>query len=320
LAELWNVTEDDVPELLNTESYLRSVDKHFLKPLLDNNEGIFGGSYIDVKKDKIIIRTLNLTGRNIILSSPQIRPYRRLLKFKLARYSLAYLKTMLTKIIDEGRKYKPRGITTYIERELNKVIVWTDYKADEHNQAFLNAIQSYNATIRYYGNSTRLPRKRSPNLTDTKRIITRQIMNGDGIINNSTRGICTSGFWVIDLNGNDYVVTAGHCGPLTPGEIYFTLSRNSSEPKDEIGPMVHNDLHGTDFGLIQNLIASTMHSIRGDSGSPVFYSQKTPFMSLQGIHVMADYSEKWGNIALTIKTKDIFEKSEIPIFLGDHYI
>ncbi|CAG8500209.1 24854_t:CDS:2 [Racocetra persica] len=207
--------------------------------------------------------------------------------------------------------------------ERNKVIVWTTYIQDKYNRAFLNAIQSYEPIIRYHGKPTRLSRKRTPNLTHTKRIITRQIINGDGIINKDRGAICTSGFWVIDLNNTDHIVTAGHCAPINAESIYYTLSRNSSEPKDEIGPMVHNDVHGTDFGLIQiweNFIASTMDSTGGDSGSPVFYSQKMPFVSLQGIHVMADYSERWGKIALTLKTKEIFEKSQIPIILGDSYI
>ncbi|CAG8770083.1 36543_t:CDS:1, partial [Racocetra persica] len=54
---------------------------------------------------------------------------------------------------------------------------------------------------------------------------------------------------------------------------------------------------------------------KSDSGSPVFYSRDLPFVSLLGIHMISVYSKSLGDIMLTIKLQDIFNKAPMELVL-----
>ncbi|CAG8827522.1 14580_t:CDS:1, partial [Cetraspora pellucida] len=229
------------------------------------NEESFGGSYINVKRNKIIIMIVDETKKDIILNSPDIQPHRELLIFEPTLNSLSSLRNASLQIVAKARAHHPLGVLIYIDIEENNIVIFLTHIADEFNKPFIDVIKQYNPVIRYYDlNVQEQPsRKRPRNSIDTKRDINRQIINGDIIYHLRLKTICTAGFWVIDNELNNYIVTAGHCidtNNTTFGHNTFYMKPlNSSErdkglrfrEEDTIGPMVFHDLDGTDFGLIR---------------------------------------------------------------------
>ncbi|CAG8796842.1 10841_t:CDS:1, partial [Cetraspora pellucida] len=157
------------------------------------NEESFGGTYINVKRNKIIIRIVDETKKDIILNSPNIQPHRELLIFEIALNSLSSLKNTSLEIVAKSRTHHAFG-SMYIDIEENNIVVFMPLITDERNnrsfidprtKPFINEIMKYNPVIRFYDVLVQgePSRKRPRNSTHTKREIERQIINGDVIYN-----------------------------------------------------------------------------------------------------------------------------------------
>ncbi|CAG8689448.1 12620_t:CDS:2 [Cetraspora pellucida] len=338
LSKLWNVPESEVPNLLNIEKNLCMVDE-LLKPFLEQNEESFGGTYINVKRNIIIIMIVDETKKDIILNSPDIQTHRELLIFELVQNSLSSLKNTSTQIVANSRQHRPIDGFMYIDIEENDVILFMPLNIDERNRSsivernkpFIDSIIQYNPVIRFYevlveGQPSR---KRPRNSTDTKRDIGRQIINGDAIYNIGKNSRCTAGFWVIDEKQNNYIVTAGHCinfnntNPIH--NIFCVKPLNSSESdglsfkqEDAIGPMIFHDL-GYSLHLnyvTDDLIVTTFIGAKGDSGGPAFYLRDLPYVSLHGIIIAGGKSGEWGHLTFIVKTDYIIGAADRTIELG----
>ncbi|CAG8733360.1 14049_t:CDS:1, partial [Cetraspora pellucida] len=237
------------------------------------NEESFGGTYINVKRNKIIIKIVDETKKDIILNSPNIQPYRELLIFEPALNSLSAMENTSRQIVADARKHRPSAGLMYIDIEENNIVLFMPLMTDErnrsfiypHNKPFITEIIEYNPIIRFYDVLVQgqPSRKRPRNSTHTKRDIERPIINGDIIYNLGKGSSCTAGFWVVDDNLNNYIITAGHCidsNNTTPDHNTFFMKPLNSSKSDEveifdvedlIGPMVSHDLVETDFGIIK---------------------------------------------------------------------
>ncbi|CAG8800939.1 19568_t:CDS:2 [Cetraspora pellucida] len=330
LSKLWNVTEIEVPNLLNIEKNLCMVDG-LLKPFLEQNGESFGGSYINVKSNKIIIRIVDETKKDIILNSPDIQPHRELLIFEPALNSLSSLKNSLLEIVAKSRTHRPFDVLGYIDIEENNVILFLAHIADRsnrssinaRNKSFIDAIIQYNPVIHYYDvNVQEQPsRKRPRNSTDTKRDISQQLINGDAIYNTGKGSRCTAGFWVIDEDENDYIVTAGHCidpRNRTPNHNTFFMKplnssdRLSSNKEDAVGPMGYS-FHLND--VIDDMIVTNFFGAKVDSGGPVFYLRDLPYVSLHGIISSGFNSREWGPFNFIVKADYIIGAADRTIEL-----
>ncbi|CAG8855502.1 13523_t:CDS:1, partial [Gigaspora margarita] len=78
VAQYLNVSESEVPELLSNQKILTEGNR-ILTPLL--NPSIFGGSYIDIKANKININILDMSQQGIITNNTAMKPYLNLLLF-----------------------------------------------------------------------------------------------------------------------------------------------------------------------------------------------------------------------------------------------
>ncbi|CAG8514251.1 13775_t:CDS:2 [Cetraspora pellucida] len=309
LSKLWNVTVIEVPNLLNIEKNLCTVDG-LLKPFLEQNEESFGGTYINVKRNKIIIMIVDETKKDIILNSPDIQPHIELLIFQPALNSLSSLKNSSLQIVANSRRHRPIEVLMYIDIEENNIVIFIPFITDERNKPFIDirnkpfmdSISQYNPVMRLFDvNMQGQPsRKRPRNSTHTKREIGRQIINGGAIYNLGSKAICTAGFWVIDEELNNYLVTAGHCidrNNTTPDHnTFYLMPLNSSEKvssfskkNDEIGPMVFHDLKETDFGLIRitNVAIKPTKVIRNTNSDPYrqLFIRDAETISTHGAHL-----------------------------------
>ncbi|CAG8508227.1 22152_t:CDS:2 [Cetraspora pellucida] len=302
LSKLWNVTEIEVPNLLNIEKNLCKVDG-LLKPFLEQNEESFGGTYINVKSNKIIIMIVDETKKDIILNSSDIQPHRELLIFVLAINSLSSLKNSSKQIVAKSRTHHPVGVFIYIDIEENNIVIFLAHIADRRNKPFIDAIREDNPVIRYYDvNVQGQPSRTQPrNSTHTKRGIDRQIINGDFIYNLGSRAKCTAGFPVADRELKNYIVTAGHCidsnNTASDHNTFYMMPLNSSESdevlrfrkKDLIGPMVLHDLEETDFGLIRltNPDIKPTNVIRNTNSDPYrqLFIKDREIISTHGAHL-----------------------------------
>ncbi|CAG8685466.1 15131_t:CDS:2, partial [Racocetra persica] len=122
LAILWEVEDKKVLELLNVEKKLIMVDG-ILQPLLDKFSSSFGGSYIDVFKEKVFINTLDFSKTKNIESTSEIKPYKNLLEFKPASNSLVELRSKFQTICKIAEQNLPKNVEIFIDMEQNNVVV-----------------------------------------------------------------------------------------------------------------------------------------------------------------------------------------------------
>ncbi|CAG8470963.1 13405_t:CDS:1 [Cetraspora pellucida] len=300
LSKLWNVTESDVPYLLNIEKNLCMVDV-LLKPYLEQNGESFGGTYINVKMNKIIIRIVDETKKDIILNSSDIQPHRELLIFVPALNSLPSLKNSLREIIAKSRTHRPISVFIYIDIEENNIVIFLSQITDKLNKRFIDAIRQYNPVILHKNeNAQEQPSiKQHTNSTHTKREIDRQIINGDAIYNLGSITRCTAGFWIIDKELRNYIVTAGHCidsnNTTLDHNTFYMMPLNSSDEElrfrkgDAIGPMVLHDLKKSDFGLIgiTNVDIKPTRVIRNTDSDPYrqLFIKDREIISTHGAHL-----------------------------------
>ncbi|CAG8718336.1 1444_t:CDS:1, partial [Gigaspora margarita] len=96
------------------------------------------------------------------------------------------------------------------------------------------------------------------NTEKRKRLIEYRLLGGDGLHDINGRELCSVGLWVRDSNGQDYIMTAGHCDFVSPrnqqGFVDFYQKGWHSLPTyNYIGPLEHNSYAPYDFGLIRHI-------------------------------------------------------------------
>ncbi|RIB03805.1 hypothetical protein C2G38_2254784 [Gigaspora rosea] len=247
LAELWNVNDAEIPNLLAIEEQLIIVDRT-LQLLLESYESSFGGTYIDVKKEKVLINTIDFSKVPIILNSPEIKlnNYSRFLDFVPAERSFTKLKYNLIKISDLIKKYRPSEIQCYIDMKLNNVVI--GYTNKYRNRKFIKSAEKYNPNFIQQRNSDSEDEKpKAFQAQIASRDIIPKIFNGDGIT--TLEYDCSIGF---PARNNDliYIVTAAHC--YKENKLYYHIPWNSNIVYTQLGQMVKSEhMYEYDFGLIK---------------------------------------------------------------------
>ncbi|RIB25625.1 hypothetical protein C2G38_2165446 [Gigaspora rosea] len=261
LAKLWNIDDEQIPEYLNIEKNLSTIDG-ILKPYLDNDN--FGGSYIDVIQGKVLINTLNETRAEQIKNRSEIRPFVNSLNFSKAVNSTAKLNSGIKNILNLAKRYNPTNLLVYIDAKVNNIIIATcDENRNSKNKAFLNATKIYYPIYIYYicipkTNNGSIISQNNMKL-ESRNDIVNYILAGDGIyiydIVNKTSYSCSAGFWATDrsLPNNNFIATAGHC--YIPSAFYYLLPWNATNATVRnveyyIGKMLFHYLSPMDFGLI----------------------------------------------------------------------
>ncbi|CAG8677976.1 30507_t:CDS:2, partial [Racocetra persica] len=175
LAELWDVDDNEVPKRLEIEKKLITADE-ILKELLDRYSKSFGGSFVSLTKQKIIINTIDKSKIRYIKDSPQMRNYERFLLFQAANKSLQELKFSFDQIKKLAVEYRTNNselhMLFYTDIIINNnVVVLRNYNLSKE---FINSIKEYGPRLFY-------PKKlhESRSLVISKRQNKGTIQNGD---------------------------------------------------------------------------------------------------------------------------------------------
>ncbi|RIB24248.1 hypothetical protein C2G38_2169069 [Gigaspora rosea] len=115
LARLWDVEDTEVPELLKIERNLISIDE-LLRPILEQDDFIssFGGTYINIFENHIVVNTVNYSKVDDLLALPQIISHEAFLHFNEANNSMKFInatKPFNPKIFYADNFTAPQNIT-----------------------------------------------------------------------------------------------------------------------------------------------------------------------------------------------------------------
>ncbi|CAG8599250.1 17805_t:CDS:1 [Cetraspora pellucida] len=271
LAKLWKVNNTKIPTLLRHEKNLMIVDK-LLQPFLEKHSTSFGGTFINVPKNRIIINVVgkvNKTMKDIIKSTVRSYRHRPKLVYRKVNNSLAALRYTFDQVSNLAERFKPLDITCYINIKLNYVVLQSFPSHDKQNGMFFDAvkqIRQYNETI-HFSRSDGI--QSSDIKVDSMKIdnINTSILGGDGLYNKQDHRTCSLGLWAKsnDLK-SDYFVTAGHCSNSNNTSFYY-YPWNTTGHSTYIGYMRFWRTHPLDVGLILinndkiiNFINTTMNS------------------------------------------------------------
>ncbi|CAG8503461.1 10943_t:CDS:2 [Cetraspora pellucida] len=286
LAELWNTTNDQIPVLLAIEANLTMVDE-ILKPLLEEHSTSFGGTYINVITNRIIINTVDYTKVDIIIS--RMESYKHLFIFKNVTNSLVTLRNSFDQISEQAKSLRPLNIACFIDMEVNNIVlyIWKGY--NQYNRVFLEAIEPYNVIKRFVNQSSGPPP--DTDVDDiTIRTIATPILGGDGIINKVEDKLCSVGFWAKskDLK-TDYIVTAKHCA-LRPNSFFNHIQWNKTTDISyfTLGYMLQN-FKSFDIGLIAFIghytfkLEMTIRNVDSANSQLIIYDDEA--VSSYGAHI-----------------------------------
>ncbi|CAG8679657.1 14971_t:CDS:1 [Dentiscutata erythropus] len=242
LAKLWDVSDNQLPNLLENEKKLIMVDK-IVKQLIENYEKDFGGTYIDLEKNLLIIYTLNFTKADIIKTSPQLSDYLNLTSFVPADNSLYTLKKSFNETRALAKKLIPKSTVLFIDIKLNDIVIILYHKHSGQNEEFVEKVKQYNLTLEYVDEIVSTAPHRNI-------VSTIPIMGGDGLYNPVYNSACSVGFWAKRKNLSDnYIVTAGHCSkPHNP--IIYLRQWDSKVARFPIGPIIFNKSQPIDVSLV----------------------------------------------------------------------
>ncbi|RIB22803.1 hypothetical protein C2G38_2033294 [Gigaspora rosea] len=247
LAKLWEVDDTEVPNLLERERTLIAIDKN-LSSILEQDDFIssFGGTYIDIFENHIVVNTVDSSKVDDLLALPQIKPNEDFLSFKEANNSMSLLKSNFEQILHQADLIRPPLVVIYTDMVDNNNVIYvpniTSYTE------FLDATKPFDPIVIEINPSA------SQNLAQSRRninLIEVKVLGGDGL-HNDQAGMCSAGFWVIDIDeqGNGqkdfYIITAGHC--YEPG-VWTHQPWGYNGPPLLIGTMVFNSSN-YDFGVI----------------------------------------------------------------------
>ncbi|CAG8627173.1 16873_t:CDS:1, partial [Cetraspora pellucida] len=249
LKQYLKVSERELPGLLANEEILIKGNR-LLTPLLD--ESSFGGSYIDIKANKININIVDSSKKDDIMSKPVMKEYLNLLSFKKVSNSLDKLNTALNELHNMAKRYNATNLTLSNEYEFNKIFIYLNVNYHEKNKEFIdNAEKLYTNLLHIV---IKAENKISFNLSSSSSALkTRDIENvifgGDGLINEDGDQ-CTAGFWMRQDNFS-FLVTAGHCAKdanHTPdGNVRFY---SYPDPNFFVGEMTYYEHQEVDKGFI----------------------------------------------------------------------
>ncbi|CAG8788535.1 16648_t:CDS:2, partial [Dentiscutata erythropus] len=261
LAELWDVEDSELLNLLAIEGKLITIDIT-LQQLLKDHSSSFGGTYIDVKKNQVFVNTVNPSVVPIIKSSSAFNnnDYLNFITFVTKSNSMDILAYRIIKIYEKIKQFKPINILCYIDIELNNVVIRHDQKT---NDEFINSVREYNPIFVQFEVGLSHPRCNENNddiritqFSISRRDLNLKILSGEGLINLFNDLGCSVGFWARDKkNANlNYIVTAGHCSSklsrLVDTENFAHMAWDSTE-RNLLGRMVESKNIGKyDFGLI----------------------------------------------------------------------
>ncbi|RIA99989.1 hypothetical protein C2G38_1399120 [Gigaspora rosea] len=253
LAKYWGVPVEKVPELLAIEQNLIMVDG-ILKPRLDTSS--FGGTYINAKENKVFINTLNSSMIPIVKSFPEIKPYIDLLSFLNATKSSYQLNTTFNELTILAQKLNAYNVEIGINPKFNNIVIYLNHKDDKVNKNFIDSAAKFNPIMQY---SETYPTDSTPlesNIEKRKRLIEYRLLDGDGLHDRDGDTVCSVGLWVRDSNGQDYIMTAGHCDFASPrnpqGFVdFYQKGWYSLSTYNYIGPLEYFSYAPYDFGLIR---------------------------------------------------------------------
>ncbi|RIB20148.1 hypothetical protein C2G38_2244740 [Gigaspora rosea] len=256
LAVLWGVEANELPDKLNDERNLINVDE-LLKPLLDDIN--FGGSWIDVKEDKVFINTLNVSKEEEIIA--KMSEYKDYLSFIQTNKSLNELSSSFEQIKSLANENEAEDIYGYIDNSENNIVIYLEQnEGDNKNKEFIDAAKQFDPIFKY-GNpaDSDSVSDSSPDSYDPKKfgLDTRQqklVLIGDGLVRLIKFATCTAGCLARDKNNPDtrYFVTSGHCyDKKRPDRNDFFYSPWGKLYTDDlVGRMVTGFLKPHDFGLL----------------------------------------------------------------------
>ncbi|CAG8806935.1 18670_t:CDS:1, partial [Racocetra persica] len=107
LSQFLNVPESKVPNLVAQQKTLIEGNRQLISLL---NGSIYGGSYIDLKENKIIINTKDLSKDDDIKNNIKMKPYRNLLSFVKAKNSLMDLNSTFEKLSILAEQYDMKDL------------------------------------------------------------------------------------------------------------------------------------------------------------------------------------------------------------------
>ncbi|RIB29598.1 hypothetical protein C2G38_2056353 [Gigaspora rosea] len=254
LAILWNIRDDQIPDALQREMNLITVDET-LKPFLDDFN--FGGTYIDFLSNMVFVKTLNFTRAREIITLPQINPYENFITFKGALNSTNRLKTAVNEMFLLADDHEAHAVCVYIDVILNDIIIASFYKEAKDNTPFFDSVKKYYPIFKFYNSNEEIFSNISSlnNKRLRKRNIEEVILAGDGLDYEDSEigedGTCSCGFWARNsLNPNiNYIGTAGHC---FTNQDYYHIPWDSPtrENLKSIGQTAFDVTSPQDFGLI----------------------------------------------------------------------
>ncbi|KAF0557221.1 S1 family peptidase [Gigaspora margarita] len=229
LAKLWGISDTEVPEWLDAEKYLIMIDG-ILRPILEwdkNFSSSFGGTYIDIFKNWLVVNTVDYSKVEELLALPQISPYNKSLYFENVTDSIEQLKYSLQEITLIADSYDVRGALIYTNMELNNIVIYFFDTLINHTE-FINAVEPFNPEIIYastqsFSQNMIRPRRRDVNSRD----LVVKVSGGDGVYNEAGGGVmCSIGCWLKHQRTSDnlYITTAGHCYDEGSDENYFYYS------------------------------------------------------------------------------------------------
>ncbi|CAG8542627.1 9326_t:CDS:1, partial [Cetraspora pellucida] len=302
LAKLWDVEDTDLLNLLAIEEKLTIIDRT-LQLLLENHDSSFGGTYINIKAKKVFVNTVDFTVMNNITDSSEIKngDYVNFINFIPANNSMTTLKFRFNSIFNLIKQYKPISIQLYIDMELNNVVIRHLEENIKKNELFIKFASQYEPTFirpSALPNSNCQNQKISQTRISNRDLITHQILNGDGIYNNATGGLCSAAFLARSNNTDNpkYIVTAGHCSDQfqrfsNVAQLFYHYPWGSEKPLNFLGKMIESEnIDFYDFGLIEltdNYIEqSTQHLRNSDSNQYVeLFAEGGKNITSHGVHL-----------------------------------
>ncbi|CAG8592609.1 8973_t:CDS:2 [Cetraspora pellucida] len=276
-----------------------SVDK-ILQPLLIRYATSFGGSYIDIRKKRLIVNTIDHGKVNEIKS--RMRENSKFLSFENAIYgkSMHNLKVSFDGIVKLAIDYLKNNdselnANIYIDIKENNVVVILGEYDNINNQTFISSLMRYNPLIKIFSKHQSDPNISKRQSKIGRRDISKRIFSGDGLYNGVGEFECSAGFWVKNRDLIDYIVTAGHCvmnsNTRKSNDFYhYPWDAASNKTLNYIGESVFSNLEPYDFALIQvfgNDSKLSMNEVKNIDyiRFPQLFITKTLPVSSYGIHI-----------------------------------
>ncbi|KAF0392153.1 S1 family peptidase [Gigaspora margarita] len=132
LAILWKILNDQVNEYLEREDVL-AIKEALVSSIMEIiGEESFGGIYVDVKTNKLIVNINNPALEN----SPLLDPYRDILLFNIVDRSLGELKVQFDQDVGDAKRRNVTNSYIYIDVETNNVILRPNLPPGLNTQPF----------------------------------------------------------------------------------------------------------------------------------------------------------------------------------------